>query len=100
MAHKCQNTLFWRHFILTEKCDHISRVDSVTCPLWCQEVEVLNFLFEGFDILVDRIWRYTPNLDQPIMLDEYCFTGQVAVDDWRVTAEEILLDTDLFSQIQ
>ena len=63
MAHKCQNTLFWRHFILTEKCDHISRVDSVTCPLWCQEVEVLNFLFEGFDILVDRIWRYTPNLD-------------------------------------
>ena len=61
MAHKGLQHTILEAFFLTEKCEHI--VDLVTCPLWCQEVEVLNFLFEGFDILVDRIWRYTPNLD-------------------------------------
>ena len=63
MAHKFLQHTILEAFFLTEKCKHITRVDLVTCPLWCQEVEVLNFLFEGFDILVDRIWRYTPNLD-------------------------------------
>ena len=63
MAHKRPKHIILEKFNPDRKKKHISSIDLVTCPLWCQEVEVLNFLFEGFDILVDRIWRYTPNLD-------------------------------------
>ena len=51
-------------------------------------MEVLDVFSEGFDILVDRIWCHTPNLHQPVVLDEDCVTGQVAVDDWGVTTGE------------
>ena len=63
----------------------------VTCPLWSEEVEILDVFSEGFDILVDCIWCHTPNLHQPVVLDEYCVTGQVAVDYWGVATEEKFL---------
>merc|ERR1719285_810549 len=40
----------------------------------------LPWIIGGFDILVDRIRCHTPNLYQPVVLDEYCVTGQVAMD--------------------
>ena len=51
-------------------------------------MEVLDVFSEGFDILVDCIWSHTPNLNQPVVLDEYRVTGQVAVDYWGVATEE------------
>ena len=53
-----------------------------TCPLWCQEVEVLNILPESLHILVDCIRRHAANLDQSVVLDEDGVAGQIAVDDW------------------
>ena len=68
--------------------------DFVTCPLWCEKVEVLDVLSEGFYILVNRIWCHAPNLHQSVVLDEYRVTGQVAVDYWGVATEEG--ETNLF----
>lgn len=59
-------------------------------------MEVLYVFSEGFDILVNCIWSHASNLDQAVVLDEYCVAGQVAVDDWRVTAEEISFNTEGF----
>ena len=67
------------------------RLRFVTCPLWSEEVEILDVFSEGFDILVDCIWCNTPNLHQPVVLDEYCVTGQVTVDYWGVATEEKFL---------
>jgi hypothetical protein len=41
-------------------------------------VEILDILPEGFHILVNGVGRHTPNLHQPVVLDEYCVAGQVA----------------------
>ena len=53
-----------------------------TCPLWCEEVEVLNILPKSLHILVDCVRRHTANLDQSVVLDEDGVAGQIAVDDW------------------
>ena len=44
-------------------------------------MEVLYVFSEGFDILVNCIWSHASNLDQAVVLDEYCVAGQVAMDD-------------------
>ena len=53
-----------------------------TCPLWCKEVEVLDVLPEGLDILVDGVRRHAAYLYQSVVLDEDCVAGQVTVDYW------------------
>ena len=53
-----------------------------TCPLWCQEVEVLDVLPESLHILVDCVRRHAANLHQSVVLDEDCVAGQIAVDYW------------------
>ena len=54
-------------------------------------MKVLDVFSEGFDILVDCIRCHTPNLHQPVVLDENCVTGQVAVDYWGVATERKLI---------
>ena len=53
-------------------------------------MEVLDVFSEGFDILVDRVRCHAPNLHQPVVLDEYCVTCQVAVDYWGVATERVV----------
>ena len=57
-----------------------SKVD-LTCPLWCQEVKVLDVLSEGLDVLMDGVWCDAPNLDEAVVLDEDGVAGKIAVDD-------------------
>ena len=55
-------------------------------------MEVLYVFSEGFDILVNCIWSHASNLDQAVVLDEYCVAGQVAVDDRGVATEGVVLN--------
>ena len=71
---------------LKDSFQYIHHIRFVTCPLWSQKVEVLYVFSEGFDILVNCIWSHASNLDQAVVLDEYCVAGQVAVDDRGVAA--------------
>ena len=54
---------------------------TLTCPLRCDEVKVLDVLSEGLDVLVDGVRRHTPDLDEPIVLDEDGVAGEIAVYD-------------------
>ena len=58
-------------------------------------MEVLDIFSEGFDILVNCIRCHAPNLHQPVVLDEYCVAGQVAMDYWGVATEKMF---SLFGQ--
>ena len=45
-------------------------------------MEILDVLPEGLDILVDGVRGHTPNLDEPVVLDEDCVASQIAVNYW------------------
>ena len=44
-------------------------------------MKVLDVLSEGLDVLVDGVWRHTPDLDEPIVLDEDGVACEIAVYD-------------------